>query len=194
MMINKVLTTLQREIQDYLKRSFQTGTEDIIVLSSIVSSKGDIAIPEDKLGLSLVHIEEERVFRAQTAFTVAPDRTISHMNPEIKLNLYVLVSANCLTRNTYGSGLKYLSAVIEFFQGKNVFDARNTPLLDPLIEKLIVELQSLDFEQQNHLWATLGAKYLPSVLYKVRMVVIQEAQKTDEQPPITSIRLSERML
>jgi hypothetical protein len=33
---------------------------------------------------------------------------------------------------------------------------------------------SMNFEQVNHLWATLGGKYLPSVLYKVRMVAIED--------------------
>ena len=44
-----------------------------------------------------------------------------------------------------------------------------------VIEKLIVEMISLTFEQQNHMWGTLGAKYLPSVLYKVRMLVVQRS-------------------
>ena len=46
--------------------------------------------------------------------------------------------------------------------------------------------------QQNHLWGALGAKYLPSVIYKVRMIVIQEALKADEQPPIKIIVASEK--
>jgi hypothetical protein len=35
-----------------------------------------------------------------------------------------------------------------------------------------VELYSLSLEQQNQLWGSLGAKYLPSAIYKVRLVVI----------------------
>jgi len=32
----------------------------------------------------------------------------------------------------------------------------------------------MNSEQVNHLWATLGGKYLPSVLYKVRMLTIED--------------------
>jgi hypothetical protein len=57
------------------------------------------------------------------------------------------------------------------------------------IEKLVVELHQLNFEQQNNLWAVLGAKYLPSVLYKVRAISIQEGQTKDQQTPITTIKI-----
>ena len=57
--------------------------------------------------------------------------------------------------------------------GTSFFDKADYPDLDP-IEYLIVELYSLSFEQQNQLWASLGGKYMPSVVYKVRLVVIDK--------------------
>ena len=52
------------------------------------------------------------------------------------------------------------------------------------IERLVVELYSLNLEQQNHLWGYLGGKYLPSVVYKVRLVRIQEDAVRGEARPI----------
>ncbi len=45
------------------------------------------------------------------------------------------------------------------------------------------------FEKMNHLWGYLGAKYLPSVMYKVRMITIQEARATDEQSPVSGMNI-----
>jgi hypothetical protein len=33
----------------------------------------------------------------------------------------------------------------------------------------------MNFEQMNHLWGILGGKYIPSVLYKLRLIPIQES-------------------
>jgi hypothetical protein len=64
--------------------------------------------------------------------------------------------------------------------------------LDPGIIKLIVELYTLNFEQQNHLWGFLGAKYMPSVMYKARLLSIQEAHAADDQPPIRIINFTDK--
>ena len=191
LMIDKVFEILANSIHAYLEHLPELGvtTEKAIAATHIVRDNGTIAINPDSLGLSLINIEEERIVKSQKHVMVAADGTISHVNPEIKLNLFTLIAANF---SNYSEGLKYLSGVIQFFQGTNVFTWENTPDLDPRIQKLIVELHSLTFEQQNNLWGSLGAKYLPSVIYKVRLIAIQEAQKTDEQQPILIIETAER--
>lgn len=68
----------------------------------------------------------------------------------------------------------YISYIIRFFQHRNVFTPQNSPSLDPGIEKMIADLHSLGFEQLNHLWAILGGKYLPSVMYKFRLLILDE--------------------
>jgi hypothetical protein len=67
-----------------------------------------------------------------------------------------------------------VSYVIQFFQAKNVFTPENTTELDPRVQKLIIELHPMSFEQQNYLWGMVGGKYLPSALYKFRLLVIQD--------------------
>jgi len=188
-MIDKALETLKNGIRDYLVQlpDLNITSQEIVHLDHIVEADGSLALPGDSLGLSLVNIEEERVTKAQQNFSRSTDGRIVHMNPEIKLNLYVLIVANF---SNYRTGLEFLSGCIRFFQSKSVFTPANTPELDPAIQKLIVEMMTLNFEQQNHLWGSLGAKYLPSVIYKVRMLTIQEALATDEQEPITIVNLT----
>ncbi len=191
-MIDIALDVLKNSIKDYLIRQPDLNiSQDHIVLSNLVAPDGSITIPDNTLGLALVNIEEERVIKSQKAFVTAPNGRVSHVNPEIRLNLYIVIAANF---TKYKTGLEYLSAAIAFFQSKNVFTPRNTPELDPAIQKLTVELYTLNFEQQNHLWGFLGAKYLPSVAYRVRLIAIQEAQAADDQPPIRIIAFSDESL
>ncbi|ACN14432.1 hypothetical protein HRM2_13210 [Desulforapulum autotrophicum HRM2] len=189
-MIDKSLEILKKAVHNYLTGLPQLNitSESTIHLTHVANPDGTLAINDDSLAMTLVNIEEERTIKSQIPFIKTPDGRIIHVNPEIKLNLSVLVSANF---TNYKTGLEYLSGAIHFFQSKNVFTPQDTPDLDPSIEKLIVEMDSLNLEQQHHLWGLLGAKYLPSVLYKIRLIVIQEAQAFDETGPISGIDIIE---
>lgn len=204
-MIDRALEFLTQEINTYLlQKSGPSGSSlaNEIVLTNVADESGKWAIPDRTLGLSLINIEEERTFKDQQSVYRNLNGDIEHYNPEIKLNLYVLVSANfCVgesggTDNTsnfsglYAEGLKQLSYVISFFQGKNVFTVDNSPGLDPEIKKLVVELHSYSFEQQYNFWNVVGAKYLPSALYRVRVLTYQEKRLLDQQDPIVNISVS----
>lgn len=189
-MIDKALEVLRDELTAYLKRQpdLNITSETVVHLSHVIDYDGSLAIPENALGLSLVNVEEERILKSQTATSQTAEGRVSHRNPEIKLNLYLLFTGNF---QSYDTGLKYLSGVVRFFQSKNAFLPENTPDMDPELQKLVLELHNLNFEQQNHLWGSLGAKYLPSVLYSLRLVAIQEGVKSGEGEPIKQIYLTE---
>jgi hypothetical protein len=189
-MIDKSLFILKNAIHDYLARLPQLNitSESTVHLTHVVNPDGTLAINEDSLAMTLVNIEEERVIKSQLPIMKTSDGRIIHVNPEIKLNLYVLICANF---TNYKTGLEYLSGAIHFFQSKNVFTRQNTPGLDASIEKLIIEMDSLNLEQQHHLWGLIGAKYLPSVLYKIRLIAIQEAHALDEAAPISAFDITE---
>jgi hypothetical protein len=191
-MINKVLELLRDEIHDYLKLKpeLNVGNQQTISLSNIVDPDGKIEIPADSLGMTLVNIEEEKVMKSQVA-SFKKNNTVSYFNPDIKLNLYIMITANF---GDYSTALKFLSYVISFFQSKFVFDHQNSPKLDKSIEKLIAELYTLTFEQENYLWGAIGSKLLPAVMYKIRMVVVQEELTKSDAPPIQIIGLTEKSI
>ena len=167
--------------------------EDKVVLTNVATQEGNWAIPNNRLGLSLINIEEERVFKEQRAVYVTRNNESEQYNPEIKLNLYVLVTSNYTSgeinadNTEYLEGLKQLSYVIAFFQQKNVFNTSNSPSLDPAIGKLVVELFSYSFEQLYNFWTVIGAKYLPSILYRVRLMRVQEQEITGKQPLLSGL-------
>ena len=67
------------------------------------------------------------------------------------------------------------------------FTSDEYPALDTRIERLVVELQSLGYEQLNQIWAFIGTKQLVSAIYKFRMVVLQGQRQQAIQPPIREI-------
>jgi hypothetical protein len=193
-MIDKALGFLTDEMNAYL--DLQAGSpagELKIVLTNVADSSGGWAIPPGKLGVSLINIEEEKVFKDQQTQFRNSNGEFEQYNPEIKLNLYMLVSAHFVNASEeddlYEQGLRQLSRIISFFQGKNVFTPDNSPALDPALKKLIVELYSYTFEQQYNFWSVLGAKYLPSVLYRVRLLAYQEKQLLNQNEAITGFTL-----
>ena len=179
-MIHTALLFLTNELNTWLNNK-AGAADDIKAVLSAVATKEGLVIPNKTLGVSLINIEEERTFKDQK-FTVKNSAgTYESRNPDLYLNLYVLISANFNSdtrrdpTTDYYEGLKQLSNVIFFFQQKSVFTPFNSPSLsDSGIEKLSVELFSFNFEQMNNFWSVVGTSYLPSVLYKVRMITIQE--------------------
>ncbi len=196
-MLHTSLTFLTNELNEYLK--LRTGTsDDRVFLTSVATETSGLKIPDKSLGLSLMNIEEERVFKDQKSSFINKDGIAEHLNPEIKLNLYILISANFQDKESsdsedYIEGLKQLSYAISFFQSKNVFTIDNSPGMieqDPEMIKLVVELYSYSFEQLYNFWTVVGAKYLPSVLYKVRLITFQERAVLDSSLPIEKIGIN----
>ncbi|MCG8573689.1 MAG: DUF4255 domain-containing protein [Flavobacteriales bacterium] len=191
-MIDKALEFLKGEVETHLELVNETvaPADDFIVLSNVAKENGEWAIPNNKIGMSLINIEEEKVFKDQEFLHRNEAGEIEQYNPNIKLNLYVLFCARYVDGdgdNNYNEGLKQLSNIIGFFQGKYVFTADNSPLMDPSLQKLIVELYSYSFEQQYNFWSILGAKYLPSVLYRVRLVTYQEKVLQNQNQPLSIV-------
>jgi hypothetical protein len=183
--IDKALQFLSGELQTFLRqKSGATTSEQKLHLTSIMDNQGQVAIPTDTMGMSVVGIEEERINKSQQPVSVGTGQRRTVLNPEVRLKLYLLFAANF---TTYSEGLKFLSYVVAFFQAHTSFDGETSPDLDPGIEHLRVDLESLTFEQQNHIWAALGANYLPSVLYTVRLITIQEQAQVREATNVQSV-------
>ena len=173
-MINETLKFISDEVNSYLSLKLGINTDPRLILGNI-SMAMDNDIPgvnslANRAILSLVNVEEDRVAKQQENY-VKTDSGINYKNPPTYINLYILFAVN---RSEYTDSLKWLAYIIQFFQYQNVFTPISHPALDEKIEKLIVDLYTLNFEQINHLWSTMGGKYIPSVLYKVRQITINE--------------------
>lgn len=195
-MIDKALVFLEKEVNNYFDARFGPTTQKWVTLGNIAKldegGNGSNGGNDNnaRAMLSLVNLEEDRIARNPEHVFRTPDG-VAYRNPKILLNLYVLFS---VTMSNYTQGLQTLSYIIQCFQSNRVFEAGSYPLLDPSLEKLTLDLYTLNFEQINHLWSTLGGKYLPSVLYKVRVVGIEDTDRQVGGDLIREIVLTEKLM
>ena len=180
-MIEDTLTLIVNELDESLRRKTQ-GIAELAVLTSLVDASG-AAVPEatDRLAVFVVNIERE----------VIPTRTLRRSDdadidrvgltkPPVHLNLMVMFAANFSGAN-YNEALKLIEHTILFFQARSAFTAVNTPGLDPDIEQLTFEIENLSITDLSNLWGVMGGKYVPSVLYRVRLITI-DGRSLETQP------------
>ena len=182
-MLDLAVTFLVSELNSYLVA--RTGSDfGAAEVGPIVDDVGKWAINEDHLGVALFNVEEERVHRGQLPETVLVDGQTVTRQPSLRLNLTIIVAAHF---QKYDEGLKYLGLVLTFFQSHPTFTREQSPSLDPRFERLSIELQSLSFEQLNQVWAVIGGKQLPSTIYRVRTVVLQDQEPIGVAPPVLEV-------
>jgi hypothetical protein len=180
-MIDKALSFLQKELNENLKQKMGSTT-DLVTLTTFISQGGELEIDSGTLGMMVVNIEEEKMFRSVAPQTVQVGNNYTMVNPELKLNVYMMIAAN---HSTHQEALKLISNTILFFQGRNSFSNVESPALDD-VEQLTLDLYTINFEQQNQLWASLGAKYMPSVMYRIRMLIMNDKLVRDTAPAVTA--------
>lgn len=181
-MISEVLVLLKDQLNAYLKLG-QDPTADTLE-DQVVFIDGQHPDPFTfKVGavtVLMINIEEENSLRAPNQYAqVLPNGTNQKVNPEIRLNLYVLFVARF---TQYDESLRFLSQIIKFFQKNRVIDHQKAPGLSEDIDQLIVELVTLPFSEQNEVWNALRVAYHPSVLYKVKMLVFQDEEAETSTP------------
>lgn len=182
-MIYEALSLVSDQLSRYLlsKNLVERANEVILQNVALVELAGGSGTSnlqlESTVILSLVNIAEEFTLKNQAVSRVQNGTFISRY-PKININLYVLIAAN--DTGNYDNSLRRLGGVIEFFQGKRIFNFQETPPsreilgdVNLLALELIFEIHTLTFEQINHLWGALGGKQLPFVLYKVRLVSLE---------------------
>lgn len=189
-MIDLALKHVVSELNDYFYAVFPplapaSTVRERVVASSLFDLDGKVnSAAKDKVVVQVVNVQEDRVYHSVDVFRRRDDDTSELVRPEIKVNVFVLFVANI---SSYAEAAKMLSWVIAFFQHRNTFDYKGIPGLTDLEGHFTFELHSMTFEQQNHLWGTLGAKYMPSVMFKLGIVDISDRQVRAEIPPILDI-------
>lgn len=188
-MIYEALSCITEEINEFFRSKLRIN-EEKIVLSGIVNQDGSVAIQgENKVLVTLVNLEKEPAGKTGSAST---GRAFSSGSTPLNVNLYILFSAY-FTATNYAEALRFLSFVIAFLQDKSTFTQSNTPRLDESIDKLTFEMESVSSEKLNNLWSTLGGKYMPSVLYKVRMLTFDSLAIREYRPLVSGVSNIPRM-
>jgi len=181
-MINESLEFITTELNTFFKNSFKIN-EDKVILSNLVNADGSIPLQiTDKMVISLVNVEQETV-TGNAIFSQNTNSASSVVkNPPVNINLYLLFTAHF---TNYIESLKFLSGTIAFFQGQFLFTRTIHPALGPSIDKLVFELVKIDYLNINFLWGAIGTKYIPSTMYKMRMLTFDQNNWKYETPLVS---------
>lgn len=186
-MIDNLLEAIKEEVDTYLKLKMRDNREAYIHLVPVIDQDGKSSVAENTVCMSLVKIEEDKNNMAVPPPHNRVNGQVHYFNPPVKLHLFVLFSASTSDgqEKNYTEALKRITHVIAFFQSKNVFTSANTPRLEQGFGKVTAELFNMTMEEQNNLWGMLGGVYRPSVLYKLRAVLVQEEHVRAATGPVT---------
>jgi len=174
-MIYDVIQTITDGLNVFFKTILRT-IEDKAVISGIVNQDGSVAqLEENKVLITLVSIEKEPT-------TVGPKKDGKQ---RVHINFYLLFSCYFSNAN-YSEALKFLDFTMNFLNDNNSMDitegggAKSTSSSGGL--KVQIEIESLSLDQTSNLWSTIGAKLMPSALYKVRMIPLDSGSLTEFRP------------
>jgi hypothetical protein len=180
-MIAAAVSGIATQLNQSLRRTFKVG-EDLVVVSNLTEPDGNlVAQVPNKLALFLVNIEKDTLPYRPSSLSHAGLGRAGLSQAPVHLNLMLMFAAT-FSGSNYPEALKFISHTIGFFQSRPVFDPQNTPELDPRIDKLMLDIENLSISDLSNLWGVLGGKYMPSVLYRMRMIAIDSGQLSGQAP------------
>ena len=200
-MIYQAINQIATELNDHLNSvaSSPSGDDDVLIGNIATAGTSELTsdpVIDSKVVITLIRLEEETTLKNVPAYRKNHTTNLTeYKNAPVYLNMYLLFTVN---NSKYKDALTFLSRVIRFFQYKNVFDHKNSPLVPPTNShdqmtsfKLIMDLYSPSFEEANNIWGMLGGRQLPSVMYKVRMLEQELDIVKDGQGVIQNIQIKD---
>lgn len=188
-MIYKVLKILRDKLDGELNipdpNSNNQETVDVVI-DNISKEDNDSTAISNKIVITLLSVEEETTLKNTPRYERLenPKRYLKK-NPPAYLNLYVMIAAN---RDNYQNSLQNISKVIETLQTEKVLFNENEEY------KFKIQLHTLPFDQLSYAWGLLGGKILPSALYKLSIIKIQNETILTNPVKIDEINIKESKL
>lgn len=185
-MIDDALSYVKNILDQQLRNQFDISG-NMVVLNNLVDSSGGLPLKnQNKLVLTLINLEHEtsKPFYGTRTAPDAKNNIFRQMMPTVRFNLDVLLTASF---DDYSESLRFLSAVIAFFQANPIIKRQNFPDIPDGIEQLQFEIENSPYENTHNLWSALGARYQPSIIYKIRHIAIQANQINGEAPVLRQV-------
>lgn len=184
-MIEKALQFTGKALNQFVKKKFGLD-EDIVKINAIIDQNGVVPLEnQNKIILSLIHVEQDTTTQFYNRNRQLESGTYVKTPPSHRYNLFTLITPNF---EAYTEALKFLDASIQFFQINPLIDATKNGEIPLELGKLEYEFQKGEnYMQMQNLWTALGAKYQPSVIYKIRLVTIVSNEIEGFETAVTNI-------
>jgi uncharacterized protein DUF4255 len=192
-MIGSVLLFMRKRLDDYLRAELNADPDDPVA-DKVVLVSGDkmdpITFQEGAVSALLINVEEDRLLRTADPYT----RTLEtgaplRVQPDVRLVLHLLFVARF---KQYDLAWDHLTKVIECLQSNRTFERATSPELPAGVDRLSLELVSQTFAEQNDVWSALRTTNHPSLLYRLRMVIIRDvkpiAREQIRQPVVVNVK------
>jgi hypothetical protein len=185
--IRATLEAVRQRLNEFLQAA-EPRPEEWVVLSNLVDPEGkgyDGA--RNRLVMFLANVQKETVISTSRGFVPAGDSHYALVAPPLYVNLHVLVFANFYDAS-YAEGLGVLSLALGFFQQNPAFTPSTLPALPAGVDRLTWEMESVQPADLNYLMGLAGVKYLPSVVYKVRLLAFQSGAIQSQAPAVQGLQ------
>ena len=174
-MIEEALLFTQQSLNQFLMNRFGNRDKNVVLNVVVDDDNSTPMINQNKMVISLINIENEssRPYYNKPQYT--PNGSYTHVNPTERFNLDILITSNF---QDYSETLKFLNGTLTFFQVNSTMSNQSHSFFPDALEKLHFELVKMNFDQMHSLWSAMGAKYRPSMVYKMRLISIQGEEVT----------------
>lgn len=205
-MVRTALEFIRKELEAFIVSREDDpahySVPNVVDLQAMAAANGTVNLDDSThITMMLVGVDEERREGKHPVYLPTDDNGYRKLHPPVEINFFLLFAAH---HSDYPTALRDLSDVIAFFQYNSVFYEPKFPQLNASvtepqrfpwrrIERLSFTIHNLSFEQQNNLWSMLGVKYLPSIVYKVKLLTVFDV-KGEVAPAITELALDENAI
>lgn len=169
-MLKKALQFTSDVLNQFLVNKFQLDDKKVI-LNNIIEADGSVPqVNQNKVVITLINIEKETARPFYVRNQKLDNGSFADRSLSEKYNLDILITSSF---DNYLETLSFLNGVILFFQVNTFLDSTYSASFPQGLSKLEFEIEKLSYHQMHSLWSAMGAKYQPSVIYKLRLITLQ---------------------
>ena len=185
-MIDLALSLVANRLNSHLAARYGVADE-LVSISPLIDAEGKSApAARNRLVIFLTNIAQDSTVRSTQKSRGSPQIVQA---PPIHLDIYFML-ASAYDAETYTEGLKLISAALTYFQANPTLNPQNTPEMPSNLRQLTIDISNLKVEEMGQMWGNLGGRYVPSIMFKMRSVVIDAEAVSAIVPLITQPGLS----
>jgi hypothetical protein len=183
-MLSKALEWIQDVLDQHLKNRFALD-ETCVIINNLTDTQGQTPpTNKNKLVVSLINIEKESARPFYNRYEKLPGGQFADIPVSGRFNLDLMLSAGF---DDYKEALKFLETGMALFQVCPCWDKTRFSNIPAGITRLDFETEKISYHQMQSLWTAMGAKYQPSIVYKVRMLTLNDEQVSAIVQPINQL-------